>query len=249
MDTENIGRVVTYVGVMGSGKTKKLISLYEEIKNDGLRVAVFKPFIARKGEGDGFVYARDGRMAPALAINFLDEIPAIVDQERLDAILIDEVQFFDDEEPQKLLEGLALAGLEIYVFGLDVTSDNETFGSIGDILAHSDEVHKLRAPCVKCGEEARISKFMGGKKGGVVQVGDLGDYEPHCRACHYGWHERLERYRKTMKLTLGGNDFFFTCEVETDRIRELGYDPDTIVAELTAMDKIVEFIGKLKKVE
>jgi thymidine kinase len=232
---------------MGCGKTKKLINLYEEMKRDGLKVAIFKPFIAREGE-DEFVHTRDGRRAPAIAINYLDEIANIADEERLQAILIDEIQFFDDGEPYKLLEGMAMLGMEVYVFGLDVDSDNNTFSNVGDILAHADEVHKLRTPCVKCGEEARISKFVGELKEGIVQVGDLDDYEPHCRACYFGWHKQLEKLNKTVSITLGGNDFLFTGDFDIDRIRKLGYLPETLAEELNTVEKIMDFIIKLKKV-
>lgn len=246
----NIGRLVVTVGAMGSGKTKKLIDLYEEMVGDGIKAAIFKPFIAREGEDDEFVHARDGRKAPAIAIDYLDEIPLIADSERLQAILVDETQFFDeDEDGFRVLEGLAMGGLEVYVFGLDVDSENNTFGYIGDILAHADEVHKLRTACVKCGEEARISKFVGESKEGVVQVGDLDDYAPHCRSCYHGWKERLEQLNKTARITVGRNDFLFTCDIEIDRITEMGYDLETLGEKLQTVDEILEFISKLKKAE
>lgn len=243
---ENIGRISIYVGAKGCGKTKKLINLYEEMKRDGLKVAIFKPFIAIEGENE-FVHARDGRKAPAIAIDYLDEIPNIANEERLQAILIDEIQFFDDGEPHKLLEGMAMAGMEVYVFGLDVDPDNNTFSDVGDILAHADEVHKLRIPCVKCGEEARISKFVGGVKEGIVQVGDLDDYEPHCRVCYFGWHKQLEKLKKTVSITLSGNDFLFTGDFDIDRIRELGYSPETLAEELKTVETVMDFIVKMKK--
>jgi thymidine kinase len=249
METENIGRLIAYVGAMGCGKTKKVIDLYEEMVADGLKVAIFKPFIAREGEDDEFVHARNGRKAPAIAIDYLDEIPLIADEERLQAILVDEVQFFEDEDAHKILEGIAMTGIEVYVFGLDVTSDNVTFGSVGEILAHADEVHKLRTACVKCGEEARISKFVGESKGDVVQVGDLDDYAPHCRSCYFGWKERLAHLKRTAQITLGGKDFYFSCDVDVERIKELGYDLSTIMQELNTIEKIMGFIAKIKKEE
>ncbi|MFF2909119.1 hypothetical protein [Paenibacillus sp. NPDC057934] len=246
---ENVGRVVVSVGTKGSGKTKKLISLYEEMKSDGLRVAVFKPFMSHEVEEADCVRARDGRKAPAISVDFLDEIPRIADEESLQAILVDEIQFFEDFEPYKILEGLAMSGIEVYVFGLDVTSDNVTCENIGHILAHADEVHKLRIPCVQCGEEARISKFVGEQKEGVVQLRDHDDYAPYCRACFYGWKEKLEQMKKKVSLTVDSKDFFFICDIDIDRIRELGYEPEKISEELLSLESVVEFIAKMKKVE
>lgn len=244
----NIGRLIVYVGSVRSGKTKKLIDLYEEMMDDGVKVAVFKPFISSEREDDEFVHSREGDIAPAIAVKYLSEIPAIVELEGLEAILVDETQLFNQEEDGFIIfEGLAMIGLEVYLFGLDVDSENNTFGCIGDILAHADEVHKLRTPCVKCGEEARISKFVGAVKSDVTQKVDPVDYAPYCRFCYHGWNDRLEELRKTAQITVGGNGFLFTCDIAIERIMEKGYDIETLEDNLQTVDQILEFISKLKK--
>ncbi|MFF2889448.1 hypothetical protein [Paenibacillus sp. NPDC057967] len=245
----NIGRLVVYVGAMGSGKTKKLIDLYDEMVSDGIRVAIFKPFLACEGEDNEFVRTKDGRKAPAIAVDYLYEISSISNSERLQAIMVDEAQFFDEEEYGfQILEGLAMGGLEVYVFGLDVDSENHTFGHMGDILAHADEVNKLRATCVKCGEEARISKYVGESKGEGVQVGGVDDYTPQCRSCYHGWKERMEQARNKVEITIRRNDFFFVCSVEADRLLEMGYEVESIKDRLQSMDEVITFLAELKKV-
>src|SRR5690606_38805992 len=78
------------------------------------------------------------------------------------------------------------------VFGLDVTSDDVTFGLVGDILTHADEVVKLKAKCSRCGNEARISHYKGNKeKSNNVKVGDLDVYEPLCRECFYVEEQKI----------------------------------------------------------
>ncbi|MEK3702695.1 hypothetical protein MKY87_01105 [Paenibacillus sp. FSL R7-0198] len=246
----NIGRLIAFVGSVRSGKTKKLIDLYEEMMGDGVKVAVFKPFISSEREGDEFVRSREGDKAPARAVKYLSEIPAIVESERLEAILVDETQLFNQEEDGFIiLEGLAMGGLEVYLFGLDVDSENNTFRYIGDILAHADEVHKLRTSCIKCGEEARVSKFVGIVKSDVIPNGEPDDYAPYCRFCYHGWNDRLEELRKTAQITVGGDGFFFTCDIEIERIMEIGYDIETLEDNLRTVDKILEFISKLKKAD
>lgn len=246
---KTFGRVVGYFGPMGSGKTKQLISLYKEMVEEGLKVQIFKPFLAREGEQDAYVHARNGEKAPATVIDYMDEIPAIAEQLQLDAVLIDEIQFFDDEYPEMIVDGMAMAGVEVYLFGLDVTSENETFGVVGELMAHADQVEKLHAPCVKCGEPARISKFVGEAKEGVIQVGDLDEYQPHCRSCYYGWEEHKDSLYTHANITLGGSDFQFTGQFELARMAELGYSPETIIQELDTMEKIIDFILKMKGVK
>lgn len=249
MMDSNIGRLVAYVGAMGSGKTKKLIELYEEMLAEGLRVKVFKPSTSREGEEDEFVYARNGKKAPATVIDYLDEIPFIAEEEQLQAILIDEIQFFEDDESEKLLEGMAMAGLEVYVFGLDVDSDNNTFGNIGNILAHADEVYKLHTSCVKCGEEARISKYMKGEKDSVIQPGDLDDYLPHCRACYYGWADKLKKTQDIVGITLSGEGFYFACNLNRGQIEQAGYSLEDIknMKNITDILRLIETIQNTAK--
>ncbi|ALA07150.1 putative tydmidine kinase [Brevibacillus phage SecTim467] len=252
---ENAGRLIAYVGAMGSGKTKKLIELYEEMKADGMRVAIFKPFISRGGEDDEFVYARNGKKAPAITIECLYEIPAIVDKEQLQSVLIDEIQFFEAEDSEKMLEvtdvleALAMAGLEVYVYGLDVDSDNMTFGNIGNILAHADEVHKLQTYCVKCGEEARVSKYMKGMKDSVIQTGDLGDYQPHCRSCYYDWEDRLKEIENTATISLDGGNFHFSIQVSREKLDELGLNTGSISDKLQTVDDVLKLLAIISKEE
>lgn len=243
-----VGKLVAYVGAMGAGKTKKLIELFEEMSGEGMKVKVFKPFIGREDEDDDKVYARNGKTAPATMVDYLMEVAEIAQEEELDAILIDEIQFFEDDEPEKILEGMAMAGLEVYVFGLDVTSENETFGAVGDILAHADEVHKLHATCYVCGEDARISKFMKGEKTEDIQVGDLGDYEPHCRSCYYGFEDHLRKLANTAIVTLSGKGFYFSAELDKQKLLEAGYDQNTLL-EVNNLSDVLKLIEQMQKTE
>lgn len=181
------GRVTAHVGTMGAGKTKKLVALYNRLTNEGKHVIVFKHYndVQRGGSADSVV-ARNGDTAPATAITSLAEILLYETERLFDAILIDEIQFFTDESTIEVIEAAAMVGVEVHVFGLDVTSDFESFGLMGEILARADEVKKLRCKCGKCGAPSRVSAYFGHeKKEGEVKVGDLDEYIPLCRECYY----------------------------------------------------------------
>jgi thymidine kinase len=181
-----VGKVIAYVGTMGSGKTAKLISIYNKLSEQGKYVKVFKHSNDIKRDGhDDMVISRNGDSVPAIAISSLAEIIVHESESVFDAILVDEIQFFNDEFTIETLEGAALVGIDVYVFGLDVNSDLKTFGLMGEILARADEVKKIKSKCHKCGAIARVSEFVGDKKEGEVHVGDLDEYQPSCRACFY----------------------------------------------------------------
>ena len=73
----------------------------------------------------------------------------------------------------------------------------EPFGPIPQILARAEDVHKLHAICVVCGEEAsRTQRLIDGQPTAyddpVVLVGAAEVYEARCRECHEVLTERIE---------------------------------------------------------
>lgn len=214
------GKLYAYVGTMGSGKSKKLCSLYKKLIEEGKHVIVFKHFndVKRGGQIDKVV-SRNGDTAPAVSIESLAEILMYETNKLFDAILIDEIQFFDDEFTLEVIEGAVLVGVDVHVFGLDVTSDFQTFGLVGHILARADEVKKIKSKCHECGRPARVSEYKGKEeKEGTVKVGDLGDYVPTCRKCFYSTEES-----KTIKSPTIEEDKFYEFKLKgTDYRLELG---------------------------
>ena len=68
-----------------------------------------------------------------------------------DVVGIDEAQFFDDEGLVDVCNQLADNGIRVIVAGLDMDFKRIPFGPIPALLAIADEVTKVHAICVKCG--------------------------------------------------------------------------------------------------
>lgn len=175
-----VGELTTVVGVMGSGKSEKLIEMYYELKEKGINVGVFKPIIDTRTTN--LVMSRNGKSIPAIAIKDINDIYTF-EIDYLDVILIDEAQFFNQDDVVDALLSLTLLGIDVYVFGLDLTSEGKTFGKMGDIMAASHEVIKLTRKCNRCENDARISHYNGNDKTQDIRIGDLGEYEPLCLQC------------------------------------------------------------------
>lgn len=234
------GKIVAYVGTMGAGKTKKLCSLYKKLSEEGKQVIVFKHLndVERGGHED-MVVARNGDSAPAVAIDSLAEILLYETERLFDAILIDEIQFFDDEFTIEVLEGAAFVGVDVYVFGLDVTSEMKTFGLMGEVLSRADEVKKLKSKCHKCGSPARISEYIGDdEKDCAVKVGDLDEYAPTCRQCFYSEPKREKKKEEPKKVEEQVEDKFYEFKLHgADFGLELGvYDSELAKAGYTVND-------------
>ena len=103
-------------------------------------------------------------------------------------VAIDEAQFFD-AEIIPISQKLADRGLRVIVAGLDMDFRGEPFGPMPALLSQAEEVSKLHAICVVCGEEAsRTQRLVDGRPARyddpVVIVGASEMYEARCREHH-----------------------------------------------------------------
>ena len=80
-----------------------------------------------------------------------------------------------------MCERLANRGVRVIVAGLDLDSNANPFGPIPHLAVLAEEVIKLHAVCVVCGDEASRSFHLGHKEH-QVEVGAT-QYEARCRAC------------------------------------------------------------------
>ena len=86
---------------------------------------------------------------------------------------------------------MADAGKQVLVTGLDQDFRGIPFGPMPRLMALADEVTKLTAICVVCGEPAtRTQRLIGGQPAPsdspLIVIGGLGDekYEAPCRLHH-----------------------------------------------------------------
>lgn len=111
----------------------------------------------------------------------------IVD-EQVDVVGIDEIQFFPAEAIPVLME-LVKGGKRVIVAGLDMDFKGEPFGIVPQLMAMADEVVKLRAICMVCGDDANhTQRLIDGQPASyydqLILVGGEECYEPRCRKCY-----------------------------------------------------------------
>ena len=104
------------------------------------------------------------------------------------AIVIDEIQFFDESVIDCVRE-FTNEGYRVICGGLDMDFKGEPFGIIGSILAIAEDVTKLTAICSVCGENAtRTQRIINGRpayyEDPIILVGEKESYEARCRSCH-----------------------------------------------------------------
>jgi thymidine kinase len=181
------GWVHVICGCMFCGKTDEMLRLLRRFSIAGRRVILLKPRLDTRTDAMTVV-SRSGATHQAVSVNNSREIEAVVGD--ADIVAIEEGQFFDDGLPE-VAGRLANAGKHVLVTGLDTDFRGIPFGPMPRLMALADQVTKLTAICMVCGEQAtRTQRLIDGKPARadspLIMVGGMGDerYEARCRLHH-----------------------------------------------------------------
>lgn len=180
------GRVELICGSMFSGKTEELIRRLRRAVIARQKVQVYKPVIDTRYH-EGKVTSHNGMDFEAKPVSSAREILLDLEPDTT-VVAIDEVQFFDPDVIE-VCDTLAERGKRVICAGLDTDFRGVPFGPMPDLMARSEQVDKLHAICVVCGEEAsRTQRLINGRPAAfddpVVLVGAAEVYEARCRQCH-----------------------------------------------------------------
>ena len=180
------GWVHVIAGCMFCGKTDEMLRLLRRFSIAGRRVLLVKPRLDTRT--DRVVVSRSGAQHQAVDVGDSSEIEAVAAD--ADIVAVEEAQFFDDRLPD-VVERLAALGKQVVVTGLDRDFRGIPFGPMPRLLALADQVTKLTAICVVCGEPAtRTQRLIDGAPAPadspLIVIGGLGDetYEARCRLHH-----------------------------------------------------------------
>ena len=173
------GRIEVVCGSMFSGKTEELIRRMKRAKFAKQRVEIFKPAIDTRYSAEDVV-SHDHNVISSTPVESSSTILLLSSE--LDVVGIDEAQFLDSNLVSVCNE-LANRGVRVIVAGLDMDFQGVPFGPIPALCAIADEVTKVHAICVKCGNLAYVShRLVQNDK--LVLLGEKAEYEPLCRECY-----------------------------------------------------------------
>jgi thymidine kinase len=182
------GRIEVVAGVMFSGKSEELIRRVRRALIARHQVRVFKSHLDERYAGLYRVSSHTGASVDAHPIDRSDEIlRALGDLSATDVVAVDEAQFLDAGIVE-VATHLAERGLRVILAGTDTDFRGEPFGMMGHLMAIAEEVTKLQAICVVCGDLAcRNQRLVDGRPAHwdspVVLVGGAETYEARCRKC------------------------------------------------------------------
>ena len=172
------GSIEVICGSMFSGKTEELLRRLKRAKFSKIKIAVFKPEIDLR-YANKKVVSHDKNTIYSIPLKKAKDILSHVNEEQI--VAIDEAQFFD-KDLINVCTLLANKGKRIIVAGLDMDYLGEPFGIMPQLLAIAEQVTKVHAICIDCGENANHS-FRKNTDKKLVQLGKKKEYKPLCRSC------------------------------------------------------------------
>jgi len=191
------------IGPMFSGKTSRIVEVYNQCKFCNIKVAVINHSIDNRYD-DKLLSTHDKIKIPCIKTEKLFDIwyeTELLTNNNLDkplnaiyrfkdklsvamseVVLINEGQFFPDlfDFVVNLLE----YGKKVYVCGLDGDFERKKFGQMLDLIPLCDKVHKLTSLCSLCknGNRGIFSKRISSEKEQTIVGSD--NYIPVCRNCY-----------------------------------------------------------------
>lgn len=173
------GCIEVVCGSMFSGKTEELIRRLRRAQFANQEIAIFKPAVDNR-YSDVEVVSHDFHKISSTPIQRPAEMLGI--GPGVQVVGVDEAQFFD-ESLVDVCQELAGRGVRVIVAGLDTDYLGVPFGPMPRLMAVAEDVQKVHAICVRCGNLANHSHRLSKSKD-LVLLGEKDVYEPLCRDCY-----------------------------------------------------------------
>lgn len=194
--------IVFNYGVMNSAKTVNLICKAYELKQKGFRSLCLKPSIDTRTESN-IIRSRAGLSIDAIGIKntkHLADTLKISIKLKYSYILIDEIQFFKEEDIDLLSQFSLAYNVSVLCYGLMTDFQTRMFPASKRLVELADELHHIQSYC-GCGNIATNNVRIDHDgniitEGKQIEIGAEDKYITLCKSCFY---ESLELQNKNTK--------------------------------------------------
>ncbi len=182
------GIIEIITGPMFSGKSEELIKRIKILSYAEIPTLIIKPSIDNRFSQSEII-SRNGTSIKSYQVESVEKIKKLFSDGNYRALVIDEVQFFD-ESLIVFVDHLANKGIRVILCGLDQDWRRRPFKIVASLMAIAENVTKLKAVCLICKNAASCS-FRISTSSDTIEIGDTDKYEARCRQCHEkGMNER-----------------------------------------------------------
>ena len=198
---ERIGGLTLITGPMSCGKSDEIMRIISVLQHSRCKILVCKHSFDTRSAHCLTSRRKTENPIEAQLISEPHQIIGMIEQNPVDYVAIDEVQFFKHNPMTDVVQSLIRRGIYVIASGLDKDFKGEPFGMysteplcIPSLLSIADEVIKLRAVCEVCKQwnatmTQRLINGQPARKSDPLIVVDDGSkqevtYEPRCRGCY-----------------------------------------------------------------
>lgn len=188
-------------GAMNSGKSTALMQVAYNYEERGMKVKVFKPQIDTKG-GDKL----HSRLGVERKVDFFiknddnlfESTKKIIEEERVDCILVDEAQFLTEKQADELLKVTVNLNIPVICYGLRTDFSARGFEGSSRLLLIAHSLEEMKTICT-CGKKAMFNgRKVNGTfvfEGAQVEIDNQAsiEYEALCPHCYYKKKEEWEK--------------------------------------------------------
>jgi len=180
-------------GAMNCGKSTNLMQVAYNYKERGMKSVIIKPMVDTKGADS--VVSRLGinkkiDMLIDDRMNVFNEINRYNENEKIDCILVDEVQFFKANQIDQLLMIAVKLNIPVIAYGLRTDFKMNGFEGSERLLLIAHAIEELKTIC-RCGRKATLNarkingKFVSDGDQVAIDGENKVEYESLCSNCYY----------------------------------------------------------------
>ena len=173
---------------MNAGKSTALLQSNYNYNERGMDTLLFLPKVDADANKNK-IHSRIGLIADAISVDtsfdFFEYVQNFKNEKKVDAILIDEVQFLTKDQVRQICKISDTLNIPSMCYGIRTDFRGELFEGSSELLALADNLIELKTVC-DCGRKATMvvrldesgKVITAGKK---IQIGGNDTYNVYCR--------------------------------------------------------------------
>ena len=173
---------------MNAGKSTALLQSNYNYNERGMDTLLFLPKVDADANKNK-IHSRIGLIADAISVDtsfdFFEYVQSLKNEKKVDAILIDEVQFLTKDQVRQICKISDNLNIPSMCYGIRTDFRGELFEGSSELLALADNLIELKTVC-DCGRKATMVVRLdeSGKvitAGEKIQIGGNDTYKVYCR--------------------------------------------------------------------
>ncbi|QIG65832.1 thymidine kinase [Ochrobactrum phage vB_OspM_OC] len=181
-----------FYSVMGAGKSAHLLQTNHNFKTNNFKTLLLTSGLDDR-DGMGKISSRIGLQIPAFPVSQEESIMDLYNKhkdEKIDAIFIDEIQFFSPTQIEELSDIVDYLHVDVFCYGLKNNFKGELFSdAVERLLAICDYSEEIKSIC-HCGKKANMVLRYDPVNMRIVrdgQIVEIGAEDRYASVCRYHW--------------------------------------------------------------